>query len=359
MYISRNKLEEACLKGIISEEQAENLLKFFTENNLHTEERQKFNIETVLYYGGTLIALGAMAYYMHELVTSSTYVFILLLSIIYSIVFYFAANYMWKKENKTPAGLLYVLFILSVSYIILVITKMTGLYPKFSEAHNYTDFFAASKPALYTIFSLTLIASLVLIRKRPLSIIMMPVIASLYSLCYLFFPDIFDKLILKHPNGELYYSTLFSVILIASAFKNDKLYSIDYSKWMYITGSLMLYFCITDLSYMFLNIDGHDYINRIILLIFNVIFILLSILLRRKIFLLLGGIGFFGYMVSLEISLLTSVKADSLIQISFIIISGLLAVFAGNFYNRNIEKIEAAAEKLIPAKFRKNLPKYR
>ena len=71
MYISRNKLEEACLKGIISEEQAENLLKFFTENNLHTEERQKFNIETVLYYGGTLIALGAMAYYMHELVTSS------------------------------------------------------------------------------------------------------------------------------------------------------------------------------------------------------------------------------------------------------------------------------------------------
>ena len=64
MYISRNKLEEACLKGIISEEQAENLLKFFTENNLHTEERQKFNIETVLYYGGTLIALGAMAYFL-------------------------------------------------------------------------------------------------------------------------------------------------------------------------------------------------------------------------------------------------------------------------------------------------------
>lgn len=359
MYISRNKLEEACLKGIISEEQAENLLKFFTENNLNTEERQKFNIETVLYYGGSIIALGAMAYYMHDLVTSSTYGFILLLSIIYSLVFYFAANYMWKKENKTPAGLLYILFMFSVSYIVLVITKMTGVYPKFSEAHNYTDFFAASKPALYTIFSLTLIASIVLIKKRPLSILTLPVIASLYSICYLFIPDIFDKLIVKHHHGELYYGILFSCILIASAFKNDKLYSIDYSKWMYITGSLMLYFCITDLSYMFLNIDGHDYINRIILLIFNVIFILLSILLRRKIFLLLGGIGFFGYMVSLEISLLTSVKADSLIQISFIIISGLLAVFAGNFYNRNIEKIEAAAEKLIPAKFRKNLPKYR
>lgn len=123
MDISKNKLEEACLKGIISEEQAENLLKFFTENNQNTEERQKFNIETVLYYGGSIIALGAMAYYMHDLVTSSTYGFILLLSIIYSLVFYFAANYMWKKENKTPAGLLYILFMFSVSYIVLVITK--------------------------------------------------------------------------------------------------------------------------------------------------------------------------------------------------------------------------------------------
>ena len=44
---------------------------------------------------------------------------------------------------------------------------------------------------------------------------------------------------------------------------------------------------------------------------------------------------------------------------SVIIITGLLAVFAGIAYKNNIEKFENAAEKLIPARYRKALPKYR
>lgn len=358
MFISKNKLMEACTKGLITENQAFQLLDFFNKDS-QAEIPQKFNFETVLYYGGSIIALGAMMYYMHDLVTTSTYGFILLLSIIYSLIFSLTANYMWKKGNTTPAGLLYILFILSISYVALVITKMTGLYPHFSEAGRYADFYGASKPALCTIFVVTLICSGIVIKKSPLSILTIPVTASLYSIFLLYIPNILDKIPFLNEEGGLYYSLIFSLILLIAAYQKDRMQSIDYPKWMYLIGSVMLYFSFTGLTYTILDAKGHDYINTIVLLLFSFMYLILAILLQRKIFLLLGGIGFFSYLVLLETSILSDLRANSLLVITCVILTGLLVVFAGIYYKNNLEKIENFAEKFIPGNYRKNLPKYR
>lgn len=359
MFISQKQLQEACTRGIITEEQAKRLVEIFSSENKEGEIPQRFNLETVLYYGGSLIALGAMTYYMYDLVHSSTYTAILILSIIYSLIFYFSAEYMWKKSNKTPAGLLYILFILSVSYVITVITKMTGLYPKFSQAQLYENFYEASKPALYTIFSLTIFTSIAVLKKRPLSILTLPVVVSLYSLGSLFIPDLLERIVPEKFDSGAIYSFLFSLIALAAAFKTDKNYIIDYSKWLYIAGALMLYYGFTCIANDCFNTGKSEFTFQYIQLLFNIILIIMSILLRRKIFLFLGGIGFFTYLVFLEISYFAMFKTGSLFNISVIIITGLLAVFAGIAYKNNIEKFENAAEKLIPARYRKALPKYR
>lgn len=358
MFISKNKLMDACKRGIITKTQTEELLIFLNSNNTG-DTSQKFNIETVLYYGGSLIALGAMLYYMHDMVSSSTYIFILLLSIVYSLIFFFTSNYMWKKGNTTPAGLLYILFILSISYIVLVITKMTGLYPHFSQSRMYDDFYEASKPALCIIFTFTLLCSGIVLKKRPLSILTVPIIASVYSIFVLYIPNLLNKISFLNNEGGLYFSFIFSLILLFIAFIKDRLYTIDYSKWMYIIGSLMLFISFTGLAYTIFDTNGHDYINTIVLLLYNFIYIILSILFQRKIFLFLGGIGFFSYLVFLETSILTDLKANSFLTITCVIITGLLVVFAGIYYKNNLEKIESIIEKFVPEQYRKNLPKYR
>lgn len=358
MFVSEKKLLEACSKGIISEAQLNQLLEFLN-NSGYVETTQKFNIETVLYYSGSLIALGAMIYYMHDLVTSSTYGFILLLSIIYSLIFFFTANFMWKKGNSTPAGLLYILFALSISYIVLVITKMTGLYPHFSEARQYADFYDASKPALCTIFSAALLCSCLVLKKRPLSILVTPVIASVYSIFLLYIPDLLDKVPFLNDEGGLYYSLIFSFLLLVTAYKKDRLHRVDYPKWMYLIGSIMFYFSFTGLTYTIFDAKGHDYVNTVVLLVFSFIYLILSILLQRKTFLLLGGIGFFSYIVFLETSILSDLKANSFLTITCVILTGLLVVFTGIYYKNNLEKIENSVEKIIPKKYRENLPKYR
>ena len=95
------------------------------------------------------------------------------------------------------------------------------------------------------------------------------------------------------------------------------------------------------------------------MLLFNFLLLIVSVVIRRNIFLISGGIGFFAYLVELEISYLSELKADSFVKITCVIITGLLAVFAGIVYKNHFGKVEAAVEKLVPAKFRKNLPKYR
>lgn len=358
MFISKLMLEKACTQGIISKEQLENLIAFFEKENIKAETPQKFNIETVLYYGGSIIALGAMIYYMYDLVNSSTYGIILTLSIIYSLIFYFSAEFMWKKNYKTPAGLLYLLFIVSVAYVVTVITKMTGLYPKFSQAHLYNDFYKASKPALTVISALTFFTGYIVLKKRPASILTLPVAGALYNIGYMCIPDMLRQIPHVTSAGAIY-GLAFSIALLAAAYKTDRKYSVDYAKWLYITGCMLLYISFSELVFDIFGAGQHDYLRRFVMLLFNLLLLIMSVLIRRNIFLLSGGIGFFVYIVDLEISYLSELKADSFVKITCVIITGLLAVFAGIVYKNHFGKVEAAVEKLVPAKFRKNLPKYR
>lgn len=358
MFLTKEKLMEACAGGIISEEQVNRLCEFFSlEPVQDTEPRQKFNLETVLYYGGSLIALGAMIYYMHDVVNSSTYAFILLLSIVYSLIYFFTADFMWKENHKTPAGLLYMLFNLSISYIVLVITKMTWLYPKFSDAIYYDDFYDASKPALFIIFLVTLLSSVLTLKRRPLSIAVIPVIAAIYGVFVLYIPDLLDKIPFIKHDGGMYYTLIFSVILLVLAFVKDRVYSIDYSKWMYFVSAFSMSVSFTFIAYLLLDMNGHEYLTYFVLIIFNIMFIILSILLQRTVFLFLGGLGFFIYLVVLETSALSDIHANSFVVISAVLLTGLAVIFAGIFYKNNINKIEDAVERFIPENFRKYLPK--
>lgn len=357
MFISRDKLMEAASKGIISDEQADLLIDFFMGKN--DEPAQKFSLEKVLYYAGSLIVLGAMTYYMHDLVNTGTFGIILLLSIVYSLIFLFSANFMWKNNNKTPAGLLYTLFILSVSYIVLVITKMTGIYPPFSKAALYDNFYVSSKPALSIIFFLTFVCSCITIKKRPLSFLMLSVIFSLYSLFGLFVPDWFDKLPFVEHEGGFYYSFIFSIILLPAAFAKDKPSEVDYSKWLYISGGILNYISFMMLIMVSFDGHGHEYVNGIIMLLFSFLYLVVSILVKRKVFLFFGGLGFFSYLVYLETMILSDLKANSLLTITFVILTGLFVVFSGIFYKNNLDKIETFVEKLLPESIKNKLPKNR
>ncbi len=77
--------------------------------------------------------LCAMITLMSHTIQNSTYSMILLLGTLYAALFLVVGEFLWRKNEKLPAGILYFLFIAAFGFIIMDIEKMTGFFPHFSD----------------------------------------------------------------------------------------------------------------------------------------------------------------------------------------------------------------------------------
>ena len=118
-------------KNIINETQKNGLIDLYYQNN--NEPKQVSTVVKVLYYIGGFIMLGAMTALMSDTIQHSTYAMILMLGTIYAVLFLGVGEFLWRKNEKLPAGILYFLFIAAVGFIVMDIEKMTGFFPHFSD----------------------------------------------------------------------------------------------------------------------------------------------------------------------------------------------------------------------------------
>ena len=61
---------------------------------------------------------------MSNTIQHSTYTMILLLGALYAALFLGVGEFLWRKNEKLPAGILYFLFIAAVGFIVMDIEKM-------------------------------------------------------------------------------------------------------------------------------------------------------------------------------------------------------------------------------------------
>jgi len=194
MAFNDKKLREALTQGVISEEIYNKLVEFDTKKlsqtdneNAVTSKKLKSNFETILLYVGSLVIFTGMALFMDEIIGKTNFWIILLTSIIYLVIFLFSGEFLWKNNNKKPAGIFYIFAILSFGLCITVITKMTGFYPRFSELDAYSsgDSLNLQRPALTLISTLSLIFAGFLMKFRTNIFSTLPLIFGGYILYYI------------------------------------------------------------------------------------------------------------------------------------------------------------------------------
>ena len=353
------RLSEGVEKGIISLEQKSKLIELFSnttiESKIEHSSEKKFSVETFLYYFGSFIILCAMGYFMSNTITKSTFFAIFSLGSLYALIFAGLGEYLWKKADKLPASLLYFLFVTMITFLVMVLEKITGFFPHFSEMHKYSNFYLACRPALILLAFTAVVVGTVVLQKRKAPLLTIPVISGAYSLVYMIGPMLVGNI--KDPTmiNILWINFLFSLGLIITAFAKDKLTEIDYSKWAYIIGAILFYPSIELLiAYYFKHINVE--IMQGIVGLTGLIYIVLSLLLQRKVFMILGVFGLVGYIFYLEFKFITNAP---ILLPSVILITGLLIFYAGIWYHQNREKIDAFVESIIPQKIRHILPKYR
>ena len=364
MAFNDEKLREALTQGVISEEIYNKLVEFDTNNlsqldneNAVTSKKLKSNFETILLYVGSLVIFTGMALFMDEIIGKTNFWIILLTSIIYLVVFLFSGEFLWKNNNKKPAGIFYIFSILSLGLCITVITKMTGFYPRFSELDAYSgsgDTLNLQRPALTLISILSLAFAGFLMKFRANIFSTLPLIFGGYVLYYINVIS-FAKTIIKPTYLAI--STiclLYSLVTVCLGVIYDKKSKIDHALWLYSLGAISIYFSV---MIMLSKFDISLLWYSVIIFFFSGLFFIVALILKRKMFLFLGLFGSISSFIVIEQERLTALKAPEMLTIFVMIVTGVLVLLLGLKLKKYLTTLENFAIKLLPNFIKKHLPK--
>lgn len=353
MTFNDEKLKKALEQGIITQDIYDKLIMFENDNKdfIDTEDSSKskffkINLESLLLYIASMIIFGGMSLLMWLIIDSTGYSTILITAIIYSAVFWFSGEYMWKNSNKIPAGIFYLFTILAFALCVTVITKMTGFYPKFSSGAS----FELQKPALTLISILSLVFSGVLMRIRSNFFSTIPLLIGTFFLCNIHCESIF-----RFTNGHTIALSIYFLIVIVFAFLFDRKTKVDHSFWLYLTGVSGLYCSVATLFGEI--IKDNNIVFMVIMFVYSLFFFYSSLIFKRKIFLIIGMFGSLGFLVSIELWYLSEINASDYVIIAAMIMTGITILFCGLKYKKYMSSLEKFAVENLPAFIKNRIPK--
>ena len=339
-------------KEINNETQKNSLVELFYNNG--SEPKQISTVVKVFYYFGGFIMLCAMITLMSHTIQNSTYARILFLGTVYAGLFLGVGEFLWRKNEKFPAGILYFLFIAAFGFIVMDIEKMTGFFPHFADMDKIPNYWDICRFPVIVLSSLTIIANTILQKFRPASLLSIPTIFCSYAIYLMIIDSIYGY---KNITEKIlcWSSLVFGIGLNVIAFIKDKLTKVDYSKWMYFFGATG-----TWLAIYILLFDKYDMTNegqiQFKLFLVNVVYLFIGIFIQRKPFSIIGLLGVIGYILYLEIS---NIQNHTTLLTSVVLITGLIILYAGVIYSKNVDKLRNFIESKLPEKVRNYLPQNR
>ena len=337
-------------KEIIDETQKNSLIDLYNQNS--NEPKQASAVVKVLYYIGGLIMLGAMTSLMSNTIQHSTYTIILLLGTLYAVIFLGAGEFLWRKNEKLPSGILYFLFIAAVGFIVTDIEKMTGFFPHFADMDKIPNYWDLCRFPLIVLSVLTITANTVLQKFRPASLLAVPTIFCTYTIFMTIVDFIYGY---ENITSKIFFTSnmIYGAGLSIVGFIKDRLTKTDYSMWMYLVGSVG-FFIFAMFLLDALNIGIWQ--DQLICFILSLIYMFIGLMIQRKPFSITGILGVIEYIMYLEID---NIKNNTTLLTSVVLITGLIILYAGVIYSKNVDKLRSFIESKLPEKVRNYLPQNR
>ncbi|VBB09061.1 Hypothetical protein LUCI_4347 [Lucifera butyrica] len=342
--IDRDGIAEAVRQGIITQEQAEQLWQFWGKGQDIQLDGNGLRISKFLYYLGALIVITAMGWYVNASWDSLGGLGLFVIAAVYAVCFILAAHFM-RAKSPVLSGLLIVMAVGTTPLGVYGIQKALGIWPSGYPGY-YHDFYIWVKSGWFVIEFATVAAGVLSLPFARIPFAMAPVAFTLWYLSMdivpLFFP----------ANGHfiyhMYVSVIFGLVMMAAAFVMDSRQRVDYSKWLYIFGVLAFWGGISLLK-------STSEFSRAAYCAVNVLMMFCGVLLERRVFIVFGGIGTFGYIGYLA----WSVFANSFFFPFALTLVGLGIAYAGWLYHRKQAALARFLYSLLPEWVIRNLPQNR
>jgi hypothetical protein len=344
MNVSKDDLTWAASEGVISPQQGEALWRAL-------ERRQgagpKFDLPHVAYYFGALIVIGAMGWFMNLGWERFGGGGIFLISAVYALCFVLAGRTLWYKEKlQVPGGLLFTMAVCMTPLAIYGLERLTGIWPQ-ADPGVYRGYHIWVKGSWFLMEVGTILAGVVALRFIRFPFLTAPIAFSLWYMSMDLTPLLFGQTDFTW-NQRLWVSLWFGLAVLLVSYIIDRRTEEDYALWGYLFGMLAFW---GGLSLM----ESGSELRRFLYCVINVGLILLSVLLDRRLFIVFGSLGVFGYLGHLAYR----VFKDSLMFPFVLSFLGILIIYLGIKYQRNRDVINRSILGLMPKKFRQLLPQER
>ncbi len=344
MKVSKEDLTWAASEGVISPEQVEVLWKALEGRR---GASPKFDLAHVAYYFGALIVVSAMGWFM----TLGWERFggggIFLISAAYALCFSLAGRTLWYTERlKVPGGLLFTMAVGMVPLAIYGLERLTGIWPQ-GDPGVYRGYHLWVKGSWFLMEAGTILAGLVALRFIRFPFLTAPIAFSLWYMSMDLTPLVFGKTDFTW-NERLWVSLWFGLAVLLVSYVVDRRTEEDYAFWGYLFGMLAFW---GGLSLMETGSEFRKFLYGLM----NVGLMLVSVLVDRRVFIVFGALGVFGYLGHLAYS----VFKDSLMFPFVLSALGIVIIYLGIKYQRNRDAIERAILGLLPEKVRQLLPRER
>ena len=334
-------MNSAVSEGIVSRQQADRLWA-----HLETRDagRPRFDLPHVAYYLGAMIVISAMGWFMTEAWERFGGGGIFLIAATYGVCFALAGRTLWFNQGlKIPGGLLFTMAVCMVPLAVYGAERFTGLWPQ-GDPGDYQNYHIWIKGSWLLMEMATIIAALLVLKFVRFPFLTAPIAFSLWYMSMDLTPLLFDRVDFTW-NERLWVSLWFGLGMLMLSYLIDRRTRQDYSFWLYIFGMMAFW---GGLSLM----DSSSELSKFIYCLINLGLMVIAILLERRLFMIFGALGMFGYIGHLA----HRVFRDSLLFPFALIFMGIAVIYLGIKYQRNRTAWDQAVLRHIPPGLKRLMP---
>jgi hypothetical protein len=344
MNITKADLAWAVQREILSEHQAQALWEALSTRD---QGAPKFDVVNLAYYFGAILVMLALGWFLTTCWEAGGPAGLLGITAAYSVGFLLAARRFWQDPGtKVPGGLLAAVAVSLIPLMAYSLEKMFGLWPD-EDPGKYAGFHSYIKGSWVVMELATIFGGLLVMRFIAYPFILAPISVALWYLSMDFTPLAFGKgEFSTHESGLV--SAAFGILMIVTAYVTDRRTAsskLDFGFWLYFFGVIEFW------GGLIASGSGDEY-GRLCFFILNLLMMVVSVLLQRRVFVVFGSFGALGYLCHLGYSVF-----DNWFLFPFVLTGiGLGVIVVAVLYQKNRQRIENAIRAAIPTGLRPYLP---
>jgi hypothetical protein len=338
LTISTAEIREAAARGIISDVDSENLIRWVrVQYNADEPSRQPpeqtkgFNLVTVAYYFGAMLMISACAWFLGDKWESLGSGGVLMTTIVYFAVAAGLGVWLRKKGYIVGGGLLVTVAVCLTPLIVYCIEDLLGVWPA-ADPGRYQDYYPMIRGSWIIMELATMAVALAALLYVRFGFLTAPLAFSLWF----FSMDVAAWVLGQDSldwNSRAWISVGVGALTIGFGYALERTLhtegeprSQDFAFWCYLFGLMAFWGGLT-------SMDSDSEVGRFIYLLVNVGIIAVSLWLHRTVFLVFGAIGVYAYLGHLAYTVFKESVLFPFV-LAFLGLSMILATVFGQKYLR-------------------------